>query len=130
MKSKFTFLIMTLMIAALAACSKSDDGHAEAAKEHATEAVEHVKAAGSEVAAATSEAASAAADAASDAYDAAAEVASCPELLPAKMWLRGDATLRLLLLLLLLLWLPRRSGPLRSAKTHRRQSSLPSLAAV
>jgi len=33
MKSKITIFIMILMIAALTACGKSDDGHAEAAKE-------------------------------------------------------------------------------------------------
>ena len=60
MKRQLTYLVMILMVVALAACSKSDDGQGEAAAEHASKAVEHVKEAGSEVAAATSETAAAA----------------------------------------------------------------------
>ena len=68
MNRKLTYLILILMVAALGACSKSDDEHAEAAKEHASKAVEHVKAAGAEVAAATSETAAQAGEAASDPF--------------------------------------------------------------
>ena len=39
MKNLLTGLVLVLMVATLAACGKSDEGHGKAAAEHASEAV-------------------------------------------------------------------------------------------
>ncbi len=83
MRKVVTFSVLFLIVATLVACSKSDDGHGEAAAEHASDAVEHTKAAGAEISAtagsavdAASETAAQVGEAASDAYDEAGEMAS------------------------------------------------------
>jgi hypothetical protein len=76
MKKISNGLVLVCMIAALAACSKSDEGHDKAAAEHASKAAEHAKVAETEAAAVEETAVDAAhetGDMASDAYDKAKE---------------------------------------------------------
>lgn len=72
-EAKSVYLVLIVMIVALTACGKSDDGQSEAAN-HAAKAVEHVKAAGTKTAAAAGDAIDATGEAAGDAYDAAGEM--------------------------------------------------------